>query len=114
MEFWRPLNAVQLHPDHFPYQRFVLRENLDSKARLLDGVICTLIYGVSSVSAQTEELISLIADLIQDKQPKVANFLRKSRYVDDFAKAVLTKDEGCQIIDGVDDEFKKYHLHVKG
>ena len=47
-------NAVLLHLDHLPYQRFVFRDGLNPEAKLLEGVICTLIYGVRSVSAQTD------------------------------------------------------------
>ena len=107
-------NAVMLHSDHFPYQRFLFRDGLDPSSQLLEGIIVTLIYGVTSVSAQTEELINLIADRIQEKCPNVANFLRRSRYVDDFAKAVESKDEGKSIIHGVETEFEKYSLKVKG
>ena len=59
-------NAVQLCLEHYPYQRFVFKNNLDPSERLLEGVITSLIYGVTSVSAQTEELINLIADRIQE------------------------------------------------
>ena len=107
-------NVVLLHPDHYPYQRFVFRENLDPNSKLLEGIIVTLIYGVASVSAQTEELINLIADEIHDTNPIVADFLRKSRYVDDFAKAVEDTSSGCKIIEGVNHEFGKFNLEVKG
>ena len=87
---------------------------MDPRSKLLEGIIVTLIYGVASVSAQTEELINLIADEIQDPHPDVANFLRRHRYVDDFAKAVVNKGAGEDIIRGVNELFKNYNLNVKG
>ena len=56
----------------------------------------------------------MIADEIQDPHPDVANFLRRHRYVDDFAKAVVNKGAGEDIIRGVNELFKNYNLNVKG
>ena len=107
-------NTVQLHPDHYPYQRFVFREGLDPDSKLLEGIIMSLIYGVASVSDQTEELVNLIADRIQSSYPVVAEFLRKHRYVDDLAKAVTSYEAGLELIEGVNAEFGKYNLKIKG
>ena len=57
---------------------------------VLEGVIMTLIYGVKSVSAQSEHTIKLLAEYIRDKYPAVANLLEESRYVDDESESKAT------------------------
>ena len=107
-------NAVLLALEHLPYQRFVYKKKMDSSGKLLEGVICTLIYGVRSVSAQMEVLVSMIADRIRVEHPEVAEFLVKSRYVDDFGKSLVSKDQGRKIIEIVDQKLGEYQLKVKG
>ena len=107
-------NAVLLALEHLPYQRFVYKEKLDSSGKLLEGIICTLIYGVRSVSAQMEVLVSMIAEKIKIDHPKVAEFLIRSRYVDDFGKSIASKEEGRNIITVIDKILGEYQLKVKG
>ena len=100
-------NCVQLDPAHLPYQRFLFKKDLDPNAPILEGVIRTLIYGVRSVAAQTEEVIALIADRVKADYPEVAGFLLNSRYVDDMAKALVNHPEAEKIMTGVDKVFKR-------
>ena len=92
------------------------KEGLDPKAKTVEGVIRTLIYGVRSASAQTEELIRMIVkkDNLEEEHPLVALFLLVCRYVDDMGKAVTSQEEGKYIIETVDETFKQYQLKVKG
>ena len=53
----------------------------------------TLIYGVASVSAQTEFAMLELADLIEESNPDLALFLRKSRYVDDLQESKTSTTE---------------------
>ena len=48
-------NALKLEAEFYNLQRFLWRENLGVDEEVLEAVITTLIYGVKSVSAQSEE-----------------------------------------------------------
>ena len=87
---------------------------MDPNAKVLEGVIRSLIYGVRSVSAQTEVLINMIAEKILTEHPQVALFLVRCRYVDDMAKGTQSHDECQYLIKTVDETFKNYQLKVKG
>lgn len=107
-------NCVELHPDHLPFQRFVFKEGMDPKKQAMEGVIRTLIYGVRSVSAQSEEIIQLIADKVKEDYPHVAEFLIKSRYVDDLSNGLMNTAEGEEVKRDVDKVFSQHGLKVKG
>ena len=107
-------NSVLLWKDHLPYQRFLYKKGLDPNGETIEGVIKTLIYGVRSVSSQTETLIRRISETIVEKHPLVALFLANSRYVDDLAKGVENKDMGKYIMSTVDEVLGSYHMKVKG
>ena len=68
-------NTVLLHEDHWQFQKILLKKNLDPDARVLTAIIKTLIYGVSPVGTQCEEIIKLIAEEIWTEYPEVAVLL---------------------------------------
>ena len=107
-------NCVLLDPNHLPYQRFLFKSHMDPSKPALEGVIRNLIYGVRSVAAQSEEVISLIAEKVKLDFPHVANFLLRSRYVDDMSKGTLDNDESLRIQQDVDKVFADHFLKVKG
>ena len=107
-------NAVLLHPEHLPYQRFLYKKGLDPNAETIEGIIKTLIYGVRSVSSQTETLVRRISEEIEETHPLVAFFLAKCRYVDDLAKGVENKNVAKYIMKTVDQVLQNHHMHVKG
>ena len=77
-------NSFKLAEDQWNLQLFLWKEGMDPANETLVGVICTLIYGVKSVAAQSEAGIEKLAKFIQKKNPILAEFLLKSRYVDDL------------------------------
>ena len=77
-------NSCKLIIEQWNLQRFLYREDMDPDNPVLEGVIKTLIYGVKSVSRQSEHAISLLAAHIKDRYPEVAKLLEESRYVDDL------------------------------
>ena len=79
--------TVLLVPKHWRYQRILLRENLDPNGQLLDAVIVKLAFGISSVSAQTEEVVRRLATRLKEEFSEVCDLLLKSRYVDDLFKS---------------------------
>ena len=50
-------NACKLIADQWNLQRFLYRENMDPSNPVKEGVIKTLIYGIKSVSRQSEHAI---------------------------------------------------------
>ena len=80
---------------------------------VLEGVIMTLIYGVKSVSCQSEHALKLLADLIREKYPAVALLLEEGRYVDDEGESKATIEECYKLIAEAEETFALVNLKVK-
>ena len=80
-------NACKLICSQWNLQRFLWVENLDPNGEVLEAVMLTLIYGVSSVSAQSELAMKDLADYIRSENPELATLLVLSRYVDDLQES---------------------------
>ena len=74
-------NACKLIVEQWNLQRFLYREDMDPSNPVQEGAIKTLIYGVKSVSRQSEHALYLLADHIRDEFPDVAKLIEESRYV---------------------------------
>ena len=107
-------NCIGLHEDHWTYQRILIRDQLDPGNKVVEAFIRTLIYGVTCVSAQSEEIISMLAEELWEKFPEVAVFLVFHRYVDDFGKAVETKEKAKELIEKTEEALDKISLKIKG
>ena len=106
-------NSCKLVPSQWNLQRFLYREDMNPDNPVLEGVIKTLIYGVKSVSAQSEEAIKQLADFIRGKYPDVAALLELSRYVDDEGESKATKEEIYALIEHADETFALVDLKIK-
>ena len=62
-------NMFKLLPQFWNLQRIVMKKDLNPDAEVLEGVITTLIYGVSSVSCQTEAALVQIAADCREEEP---------------------------------------------
>ena len=80
---------------------------------LLEGVITTLIYGVVSVGAQTEEIMRLIAEDIKETHPEVADLICKHRYVDDFGKGTKSKEHTAKLKKETEEVLSSINMKVK-
>ena len=78
---------------------------MDPSNPVMEGVIKTLIYGVKSVSRQSEYALSLLADYIRDKFPEVAKLIDEARYGDDEGESKATKEECYALIDQANETF---------
>ena len=107
-------NCIGLHEDHWTYQRILVRDKLDPNNEIVEAFIRTLIYGVTCVSAQSEEIISMLAEELWEKFPEVAIFLVFHRYVDDFGKGVENKEKAKELIKGTEAALDKINLKIKG
>ena len=77
-------NSLKLREDFYNLQRFLFRENLDINEEVLEAIIITLMYGVKSVSVQSEEAMLRLAKDFEKKFPALAKLLRVGRYVDNM------------------------------
>ena len=107
-------NACKFSSDQWNLLRFLWVEDLDPDGKILEAVITTLIYGVKSVSAQSEFALSQLADFIREKNQELAMFLVLSRYVDDLLDSKATKQECVELADAADKLFEKVGLKCKG
>ena len=107
-------NACKLDSKQWNLQRFLWVDNLDPSGKVLEAVITTLIYGVTSVSAQTELAMKDLADFIRTDNPELATFLVMSRYVDDLMESKPTQEECLALAKAADKLFAKVGLVCKG
>ena len=91
--------TIKLIPNHWQYQRILLRRNLDPTGELLEAVLVKLGFGVQSVSAQTEEIVRSMANELWETFPEVAALLIKRRYVDDMGKGTKSKQDSIKLIE---------------
>jgi predicted GTPase len=88
-------------------------DDLDPDGKILEAVITTLIYGVKSVSAQSEFALSELADYIRKENPELALFLILSRYVDDLLDSKSSRQECEELAKAADELFGKVGLKCK-
>ena len=89
-------NAVKLVPEHFNYQKYLWKEELDPDSPTITMVIKTLIYGVRPSGNLTGAGFVRVADYAQEHFPhlaKGASVIRDDTYVDDSVAAFDTLEE---------------------
>ena len=107
--------TIQLIPEHWKYQRILLRKNLDPSGHLLEAVLVKLAFGVQSVSAQSEEAVKIVARELWESFPDVAALLIKFRYVDDIAKSTNSLHESLKITADTSTILKEHlNMEIKG
>ena len=68
-------------------------------------MIQTLIYGVASVSAQSENAMKKLGKLLESEKSKVTKLIDKRRYVDDNGDSKDSRDECVKIVKDSDETF---------
>ena len=106
--------SIKLVESQWNLQRILYRNELDPKAEVLEAVIKTLIWGVKSVSAQSECSIQKLAQFVLHEYPALADFLTNSRYVDDLGDSAETIENLKEITDKADELFEQVDLKCKG
>ena len=106
-------NSMQLDEEHWIYQRVLLKDGLEVTNKAREAIIISAIYGVRCVGGQLEVLCHMLADLVEEEYPAVAEFLRKFRYVDDFTKSTDTLGELLKLINDTEKVLAKASLQVK-
>ena len=100
-------NAFKLVMEQWNLQRILWIDDLDPDGEVLEAVIVTLIYGVKSVSAQTEFALAELAKLVKEENPELALFLILSRYVDDLQDSKASKEECVKLASAADELFTR-------
>ena len=107
-------NMFNLLPNFWNLQRIVLKEDLDPNGEVIDAVITTLIYGVSSVSCQTEVTCVKIADNCRESKPEAAACIEGGRYVDNILDSFSSKEAAKSVTADVDAVFGDLGLATRG
>ena len=106
--------SIKLVEDQWNLQRILYRENLDPKNEVLEAVIKTLIWGVKSVSAQSEAAIIKLAQFVLNTNPGLADFLLNCRFVDDIGGSAKNLEILKKLTKDADDLFEGVGLSCKG
>ena len=106
--------SIGLVEESWPYQKLLMREDLNPNGKLIKAVIISAIFGVCSSGGQSEEAIRKFCEMILLDFPMVVKLLLKSRYVDDILKSLKTKSEALDLIKRTDENLKKINMHIKG
>ena len=107
-------NSCKLVCQQWNLQRFVWSEDLDPDGEISEGVIKTLIYGIKSVSAQSEFALEELADMVEETDPELAAFLRFCRYVDDLGNSKPSLEQCQELSRRADELFARVSLECKG
>ena len=106
--------TCKLDTDQWNLQRLVLKPDLNINSEPVEYVIKTLIWGIKSVAAQTENALEKLAKLCQDEDPEIADLLRNSRYVDDIGDSAATESECRSKATRSEERFASVGLKTKG
>ena len=106
--------SIWLDPDQYNLQRILWKEGLNPDSDIVELVLVTLIFGVRAVSALSERAVLELADYISTSNPRLAELLRKSRYVDDLADSLAKIKNIMDLIKTADEVFESVGLQCKG
>jgi hypothetical protein len=107
-------NSLKLKTEYFNLQSFLWRMNLDETDETLQAVIVTLMYGVKSVSAQSEGAMIGLAKDFQTLYPALAELLLTGRCVDDMSASMATMEELKQRVRDAEVVFEMVDISCKG
>ena len=105
--------SIALDQSQWNLQRVLWREGLSFDSPIEEIIIMVLIFGVRAVSALSEKALTMLAELVQDKFPRLAELLRKDRFVDDVGSSDFSKEIVMAIIAAADELFESVGLTVK-
>ena len=106
--------SIKLIKDNWNLQRVLFKPDLDPDSPMVEAVISTLIWGVKCVSAQSEAAVDKIALSVMNTNPRLAELLRDSRFVDDIADSECKKEEIVKLIEDANQIFESVGLSCKG
>ena len=107
-------NQFSLRSDQWNLQRILFRQDLDPKAPVRQACVTTLIYGVKSVSGQTEHAFEEIANHIKEERPDVSKLLTDGRYCDNLLDSTVTLREAELLAENTTEVLNRLNLPTKG
>ena len=106
--------SIKLLKDYWHLQRVLYKPGLDPDAEIVEAVVVTLIWGIKCVSAQSEAAVVKLAAAIEESNPRLAELLRDSRFVDDLGDSDHNTEMIKDLIEDADTLFDKVGLACKG
>ena len=106
-------NACKLISSQWNLQRFLYQPGMDPNSPVREAIIKTLIYGVSSVSAQSECAMRKLGELIETDKPEVKKLIERRRYVDDVGDSKASLEECTNLANSSDEVFAMVNLKCK-
>ena len=107
-------NQFALRPEHWNLQNILLKEGLNPDAPTRRACVTSLIYGVKSVSGQTEYAFKEIAETVRDEKPKVSQLLTLSRYCDNLLDSTVTIEDAESLAKDTTEVLNRLSLPTKG
>ena len=105
--------SIKLVPEQWNLQRVLFRPDLDPKLDVVEVVIKTLIWGVKCVSGQSECSIIKLAEYVRDLNPRLAELLLESRFVDDLGDSDVDMKTLNKLVEEADKLFSMVSLMCK-
>ena len=106
--------SIKLVPEQWNLQRILYKEDLNPDAETQEAIIKTLIWGIKSVSAQSECAIIKLAESVKDSNPRLADMLLNGRFVDDIGDSQADIYALKCTIDAANKVFSSVGLECKG
>ena len=107
-------NVFKLLPEFWHLQLFLWKEEMNPDNETMIGVIKTLIYGNKASAPQSEEGMKQFAEIVRRTNPRLADFLLDSRYVDDCNDSFDSMEAINRIQEATDKEFASLGAEIKG
>ena len=109
-------NGVKLHIDHYKYQRYLWREELNPENPLITMIVRTLIYGVRPSGNQTMAAFVKLSDHCKLHHPEHssgADVLAEDAYMDDILHSEDSPDKCRFIAESLDFTLNLGSMSVK-
>ena len=106
--------SIALDEEQWHLQRVLWKEDLELDAEIQELIIITLIFGVRAVSALSERAVINLAHHVSKTNPRLAELLLQSRFVDDLADSDVDHESIKKLVDSADELFASVGLKCKG
>lgn len=106
--------TIGLEEESWPFQKLLLRKDLNPNGELILAVITSLIFGVCSSGGISEVFLRRFSDTIRNSLPEVAKLISKNRYVDDILKSCISIAVAKGLIKDTEETLKDINMEIKG
>ena len=106
--------SIKLVAEQWHLQRVLFKENLDPDAKVIEGIIKTLIWGIKCVSGLSEAAVIQLAESVQYDIPALFDFLINGRFCDDLGNSKPKIEELKALTKEADKLFESVGLACKG